>query len=91
MMHQILTRLKEATQYLEHIGTRLTKDQKLAGGISFEELNTEHYKNAIHHIDLAIDYLNKQQSLVQQYQKEEQAKEESQPSNRISSRIDTRF
>lgn len=91
MLQQILSRLTEAAQYIEHVGGRLTKDQKLAASASFEELNTEHYKNALHHLELALDYLAKQRELIQQYQKDEEERTAEEPSNRLSSRMDQRF
>lgn len=76
MLYQILKHLEEAGQYLEHVGGRLQKDKKLAEQISLNDLNTDLYAEAIHHIHIALDMLAQQRQVSAKYQQEQDEKED---------------
>lgn len=87
MLYQINKRIKESLGFLNHIGDQIQRDAKIGDQISLTELKTEYYEQAVHHIHLAMELLNKQKELNLQYQQDEEEKEETEPSNRLSRTI----
>lgn len=87
MLDQILHRIKEIVEYLEHVANQVTKDQKTASHVSLGELDTTNYKQALDHLHKALEFIHKQEVISLQYQEDEQEKERTETPNKISARI----
>lgn len=75
MLYTFLKHLKEALGYVGQVSEQIEKDKKYSTQISLEELDVTNYDQAIHHLHLAMEFLNKQKEVTATYQRDEEEKE----------------
>lgn len=75
MISQVLRRIDEMVQYVEHTCNQLVRDSRVSSQVSLGELDTANYQLALHHLHVALEALHRQQQIMQRYLQVEEENE----------------